>query len=229
MISLIKSVVVGSAFIALGAIGVHTNMQQMEKNEKLQNKLNENEKRFNEFEEIKQYALKTMEVVKVKKDNFKKQLYAEKISNAAVKYLKNKERREAFVILLSIESKFEPKAKSPVNAIGIGQIMPQWATEHASTCGLEVKDISSDDLYDIDINLAVSACHFNYLIDEIEKEQGDIKQALSAYNAGKHSITTKKVGMVKFINPDVCAAIKINDETCGYIINFQKVKKLAQL
>ncbi|MEY3420789.1 MAG: hypothetical protein RIR48_1078, partial [Bacteroidota bacterium] len=48
-------------------------------------------------------------------------------------------------------------------------------------------------------------------------------------NAGKHSITTKKVGMVKFINPDVCAAIKINDETCGYIINFQKVKKLAQL
>ncbi|ATG38081.1 lytic transglycosylase-like protein (plasmid) [Phaeobacter piscinae] len=77
-----------------------------------------------------------------------------------------------FRSLVQAESAFRPNAKSPVGAIGLGQLMPQTAKE------LGV------DPYDMHQNLDGAA---RYLLAQLQTF-GSVELALAAYNAGPHRV-----------------------------------------
>lgn len=86
--------------------------------------------------------------------------------------------------LFRTESAFDPKAVSPVGAMGLGQIMPdtgQWLAEKMS---LEV--YSEDMLYIPATSIEMSCYYMNMLIGMFESTD----TALAAYNAGMGTVST---------------------------------------
>lgn len=121
--------------------------------------------------------------------------------------------KEHFVLLVSIESKFDGKAKSPVGALGLTQIMPKLAPEFAKKCGLD--DFKTDDLYNETINLYLGACQFKNLLQH-DRVKGNSVKALIGYNAGLHSKQMEEALKGKPIS---------NAETSGYIQKFADKKE----
>jgi soluble lytic murein transglycosylase-like protein len=80
--------------------------------------------------------------------------------------------------LVQRESDFNPRATSPVGAIGLTQLMP-------ATARYFVKDISRDRLYEPTVNLRIG---FRYLRGLIAEHRGDVKLALLVYNRGPLSV-----------------------------------------
>ena len=76
--------------------------------------------------------------------------------------------------LVKLESDFNPRATSPVGAIGLTQVMPATARYY-------VKGITADGLYDPGTNLRVG---FRYLRGLVKEYDGDVKLALLVYNRG---------------------------------------------
>ncbi len=112
---------------------------------------------------------------------------------------------EFFPLIPCIESSYQPGAKSPVGAVGIAQVMPQFAAEFTKECG--IGKVSQDDVLDTEVNLTASACRFRYLIRHFK---GSVPLALAAYNAGRDSSTLKKLQAGSASNP----------ETDGYLAKF---------
>lgn len=82
--------------------------------------------------------------------------------------------------LVRVESEFKERAKSPVGAIGLTQLMP-------ATAKYFVKDASREALYDRDTNLKVG---FRYLRTLIREYEGNVKLALLVYNRGPQAVET---------------------------------------
>lgn len=80
--------------------------------------------------------------------------------------------------LVRLESEFNPRAKSPVGAIGLTQLMP-------STARLYRKGVTVDDLYDRDTNLRIG---FKYLRNLMRLYKGNVELALVAYNRGEGAV-----------------------------------------
>jgi len=76
--------------------------------------------------------------------------------------------------LVKLESDFNPRATSPVGAVGLTQVMP-------STARYYVKDVSRENLYRPQVNLEVG---FRYLSGLVKEYHGDVKLALLVYNRG---------------------------------------------
>jgi soluble lytic murein transglycosylase-like protein len=76
--------------------------------------------------------------------------------------------------LVKLESEFNPRAKSPVGAIGLTQVMPATARYY-------VKGITAEGLYDPDTNLRIG---FRYLRGLVKEYKGDVNLALLVYNRG---------------------------------------------
>jgi len=76
--------------------------------------------------------------------------------------------------LLAQESRFNPRAVSPVGAQGLGQLMP------ATARGLGVRDS-----FDIEQNVEGSV---RYLAEQMQAFGGDFRRALAAYNAGPGNV-----------------------------------------
>lgn len=76
--------------------------------------------------------------------------------------------------LVSIESRANPRARSPKGAMGLTQLMPGTARRYGVTRP-----------YDIQQNLAGGA---HYLRDLLDMFNGDTKLALAAFNAGERSV-----------------------------------------
>lgn len=76
--------------------------------------------------------------------------------------------------LVKLESDFNPRATSPVGAIGLTQVMP-------ATARFYVKGITADGLYDPQTNLRVG---FRYLRGLVKEYKGDVNLALLVYNRG---------------------------------------------
>jgi soluble lytic murein transglycosylase-like protein len=76
--------------------------------------------------------------------------------------------------LVQRESDFNPRARSPVGAIGLTQLMP-------ATARYFVKGITPDRLYEPTVNLRIG---FRYLRGLIAEQRGDVKLALLVYNRG---------------------------------------------
>ena len=76
--------------------------------------------------------------------------------------------------LVQRESDFNPRATSPVGAVGLTQLMP-------STAQYFVKGITRDRLYEPTVNLRIG---FRYLRGLIAEYRGNVRLALLVYNRG---------------------------------------------
>ncbi|MDB4880028.1 MAG: hypothetical protein JWL60_1474 [Gemmatimonadetes bacterium] len=76
--------------------------------------------------------------------------------------------------LVKLESDFNPRATSPVGAVGLTQLMP-------STARFYSRDITTEKLYDPQVNLEIG---FRYLRGLVKEYDGDVKLALLVYNRG---------------------------------------------
>ncbi len=79
-----------------------------------------------------------------------------------------------------VESRFQPRAKSPAGARGLMQLMPATASALAQSMG---KFRASP--YDPEFNIAAGSL---YLAKMIERYDGDVRLALAAYNAGAGNV-----------------------------------------
>lgn len=86
--------------------------------------------------------------------------------------------------LIREESVYDPKALSPVGAIGLMQIMPDTGRRVARAAGLP--DFSVDQLYTPEVNLTLGV---RYLGDLLDRFAGNQAYAVAAYNAGPEAVT----------------------------------------
>lgn len=160
-------------------------------------------------------VLDTMQVCVTPKERLH---LATSVGEAGDKYFRDPEVRQWWYILLCMESNFNPKAgPSSAGAVGIGQVMPQFAEEFARNCDVDPPVV--DKLKDLDVGLALSACRFR---DLIVKYDGHPMLSLAAYNAGPSSKAVKRV-LSGEVRP-------MNKETLGYIAQasllFENIKRL---
>ncbi|HHW4678254.1 MAG TPA: transglycosylase SLT domain-containing protein [Xylella sp.] len=81
------------------------------------------------------------------------------------------------------ESIFNPRARSPVNARGLMQVLPSTAASVAKRIGLT--DYSNaDSLYDADTNIAIGSAYLRQLLDQYNHPY----LTITAYNAGPGSV-----------------------------------------
>lgn len=149
----------------------------------------------------------------------KLKLHASTISEAAIKqWPENEKARTYWYILLCMESGFNPDAgPSSAGAVGIGQIMPEYAKEFAEQCGLNPPSL--EELRKLKINLAISSCRYAHLFDMFQE---DAALALASYNAGPNS------GDIKRLQKN--GARSINRETMGYLaLAFSLYEKIERL
>ncbi|ERP87967.1 hypothetical protein Q670_16350 [Alcanivorax sp. P2S70] len=83
------------------------------------------------------------------------------------------------------ESAFNPRARSPVGASGLMQLMPATARNVARDSGHARPD--QEKLYDKDLNIALGS---HYLAGLLEQFNGNRLLALAAYNAGPHRLNS---------------------------------------
>jgi soluble lytic murein transglycosylase-like protein len=84
--------------------------------------------------------------------------------------------------LVKLESDFNPRARSPVGAIGLTQLMP-------ATARFYQKGLRADQLYDADLNLHIG---FRYLHSLVEQYKGHVDLALLVYNRGDMAVADSR-------------------------------------
>lgn len=80
--------------------------------------------------------------------------------------------------VVATESQFYPRARSPVGARGLAQLMP-------STARVIKPGVKTADLYDPALNLSIG---FEHLRDLMVYYDGSTRLALTAYNRGPHTV-----------------------------------------
>jgi membrane-bound lytic murein transglycosylase MltF len=179
------------------------------------------QKKTEQEQELGNFVAKSMDDVGVSASVPKKQLMAQAIVRVLIQIFDNQELRYNYVTLIAIESRFDPKAKSPVGARGMSQIMPQYAKEFAKKCGID--DFTDNDLDDMELNLLVGACQFRALL-ESPNINGNVQLALAAYNAGPGSKAFRSlVGMRNDTNVETAWYIAKH----GYLLN-KTLHKVAE-
>lgn len=156
------------------------------------------------------FTLRTMDIVGSPLSPFRRELVARQIVDTAIRRLRTTETRQAYVLLLGIESKFDPAARSRAGAVGIAQLMPKYMLTFAEACGILPTSLREGDISSLEGNLEVSACHFAGLLSATG---GSIPLALAAYNSGLYSKTTKDYGRLH----------DMNTETSNYVARFTLV------
>lgn len=148
-------------------------------------------------EDLKVFIAKSMSIVKPQMSEVKKFVVIDTLARVAEQYLETREHKELWIAMLATESAFNPKAKSPAGAIGIGQVMPGSAEWYGKKCGLE--GIEDQDLYDLHVNALVSVCIFKQILEGVG---GRSSLLLVAYNAGAYSKDVKRIDELKSINTE---------------------------
>jgi len=168
-----------------------------------------------EDQKLGNYVLFLMKMYKVQMPEFQQQLLAQSIVRTSGSIFSTYEERKWIAVVVANESGFNRTAKSPVGAVGLMQIMPQYAYEFASHCNITLND--KVDLFDADINLTLGACRFKELLVSYD---GEVYTALAAYNAGKNAKSLKELQALTNIT---------NMETVNYISRFAHVKSKADI
>jgi hypothetical protein len=141
-----------------------------------------------EHEALLATTVQIMDVCGAKNSEARGAVMAQQIVRVLMDRKGTQAQREAFVSLVCIESKFDPNAKSAAGAIGLSQVMPHLAQAFADIC--QLGKVSAADIADPEVNLQLGSCLFFSLL---EKFDGNVALALSAYNSGANSKTTKAV------------------------------------
>ncbi len=97
-----------------------------------------------------------------------------------------RDRVDPFLVaaLIREESVYDPRAVSPVGAIGLMQLMPDTGRRVARAAGLS--NFSVDQLYTPEVNLTLGV---RYLADLLDRFAGNEAYAVAAYNAGPEAVT----------------------------------------
>jgi soluble lytic murein transglycosylase-like protein len=182
-------VVMSCILFAPSKIGAGEAVEYTEiKNETLQNELKE-------IEEISRISYK---ISLIRRDiDFKT---AHTIAESIYEHSKDKMDPSLILAIMSVESWFRIKAKSPAGARGLMQVMPLWKPE----CG--------DDLYDIDTNIQCGIMIYT----KYEKMFKRIDMTLTAYNRGP-----------KAVKRDLCNGIDPRTDYAWRIIRMYKKLKRA--
>jgi hypothetical protein len=166
-----------------------------------------------ESKELGDYALLMMRIVNANLSDVRRNVVARSIVNVANDIFSSLDEKKQFVVMIAIESKFNTEAKSSAGALGLTQIMPQYAREFGTACG--IKDLRDEDMIHPDVNLILGACRFKALLDAFS---GQPVPALVAYNAGLASNQLKQLQSLKEIT---------NTETASYVVKWIYVKDQA--
>lgn len=164
-------------------------------------------------QEIGNYAIIMMKMVETKLSRTAQNVIAKSIVNTSMEIFSSQEERKQFVVLIGIESKFNPKASSASGAVGLTQLIPKYAKEFGSKCGMD--DVTREDLDNHDINLLIGACRFKALLDTLNS---NVALALVAYNAGQNSNQLKQLKSLNNIT---------NIETSSYIAKYTFLRSKA--
>ena len=92
-------------------------------------------------------------------------------------------------MLLSIarqESAFREAARSPVNALGIMQMLPSTANKIALGHGIELNDVEKN-LLQVDVNIKLASL---YLQDLQDRYKTNLAALFASYNAGEEAVNT---------------------------------------
>jgi hypothetical protein len=127
----------------------------------------------------------------------RKAILVKQLSRITVAQLPTMEQRQSFVLLVCIESNFHSGARSKVGAVGLSQLMPQYAPSFAESCGLG--KVTTEDLADAEVNLSIGSCHFAQLLQRFD---GNVALALAAYNSGADSKTTRGLSRLQEGHPE---------------------------
>jgi len=164
-----------------------------------------------EAAELKDFTIKAMNIAPAARlSDSKKKILADKIVSTVMRNIEGKESRESYISMLKIESNFENSVKSPMSAVGIGQIMPTTFKYAAEKCNLKV---TAEDIYNEDLNILVGSCYYNILLTENEYNP---RLAAISYNGGPKTVAALK----KLSN--------MNLESANYFTKMQYVKELAR-
>ena len=141
-------------------------------------------------------TLNAMEISKSALGEYQRAALSSQISQIAMAKIESPELRNSWIALLAIESRFDPKAKSPTGAQGIGQVTIGTAKDFAQSCGL-AEGVTTEDLAEPVVNLTLSACIFS----ELYKGVGNsVTLSLVAYNAGRYSKSIKDLNSLRAVN-----------------------------
>lgn len=126
----------------------------------------QNETLQNALKEIEEISRISYKITLIRRDIEPK--IAHTIAESIYEHSKDKMDPNLILAIMSVESWFRIKAKSPTGARGLMQIMPLWKPE----CG--------DDLYDVDANIKCGIMVYT----KYEKMFKHIDMTLTAYNRG---------------------------------------------
>lgn len=130
-----------------------------------------------------------------------------------------------FVILALMrqESMFDPAARSPADARGLMQLLPQTAATTASEIG---QPFRLEELEDPDVNITLGVAHFDALR---RRYGGDWLKALAAYNGGPDAVA-KWEGRFGHLEPDEFVESITYRETRDYVkrvtANYRRYQQL---
>ena len=110
------------------------------------------------------------------------------LDTVAADVFDSQDHRMYWIALIGVESAYDSSAKSPKNAVGLGQLLPQFRDDFGKTCGLT--GFSKTDVLDDFTNAYLSACYFR---DLLGRTGNSVPLALVAYNAGPSSLDLKRL------------------------------------
>jgi hypothetical protein len=160
--------------------------------------------------DLADFTIRVMDTCRAPLSEARKGILSRQISRIAKEKFTTRSHQEAFILLICIESKFQATARSKVGAVGLTQLMPQYAQEFASRC--ELGKIETKDLEDSEMNLRIGACNLRHLIGTFD---GNISLAFAGYNSGASSPTTKKMAKLA----------EANTETANYVAKYSILKE----
>lgn len=167
------------------------------------------------YEPLHSYTSRVMDTCGYKASEARRLVLAREIAEVVEDTLVTRAQQEAFVALLCIESGFDHTARSSAGAVGIAQLMPRYFLEFATRCpGLGA--VEAGDIHHPPLNLRVGACRFSALLGRFE---GNIALALSGYNSGADSSTTRKLG----------ALVGGHPETMAYVAKFYSLQERIRI
>lgn len=227
-------IVLLAAVVSVIGLGFHFNQVRqdndttarlaVQKAADLEQKLNAERLLEEQHVALVQFTLKAMEMKPATKiSSAKQKIIAEKCAADTIKYIhiveaegnndrltlvqREQNAREQYISMVKIESNFDNSSKSPVGAVGIGQIMPGTFASTIKSFDIGAKQ---EDIYNEDVNLAIGAIYFNQLLAE---QDNNPRFASIAYNGGSKTADKFKT------------LADINQESANYALKTEHVKE----